>query len=83
MKMNLFGMLLCSGALSSVTAEMFLEMLRIRETLGADGAVERPLAGVHPHVLLQIARVAELVVAHDARILLVARVRDHVTPERR
>jgi len=72
-----------SAALALVTAQMFFQMRRARKALLADGAVERPLASVRPHMLLHFAARSKLVVAHDTSVSLVARVRDHVTPQHR
>jgi len=62
---------------------MFLEMIRLRETLLANLACERTFPGVRTHVLGEVAAVAELVTAHRTRVAFLASVRDHVTLQSR
>jgi len=63
---------------------VLLQTIRLRESLPADVAGERVLAGVvGPHVVGEVAAVGELAVAHDARVALLAGVCDHVPLQRR
>lgn len=59
---------------------VLLKMCELREALGADVALERPLAGVRAEVHLQVGQLAERLEAHVAfvvhlAVLLLERVR--------
>lgn len=65
---------------------MLLQVGKLRETLGANVTLERPLAGMSPQMYLEIRQLAERLAAHVAlvmhlAVLLLQRVRQRpVTP---
>jgi len=81
--MNEQRVLRASAPITAMAAQMFLQMVGLRETLFADLTGERSLTSVSAHVLCEVAAVSKLVVADDAGVAFLAGVRDHVTLERR
>lgn len=75
-----------SFTLTGVDEMMLLQMGQLRETLGANVTLERPLAGMGPQMYLEIRQLAERLATHVAlvmhlAVLLLQRVRQRpVTP---